>query len=296
MSTALVGQVIIPSDVTTSLPGFNAMLIGPTGTGKTTSLKTLVDTPGLEVFAVFTEPRYDMLGTEILNKIHYRYIAPTPPKWTTMIDTARLINKLSNDALQKMNSISGSEYAQYVDVLMLFNNFVDQHGMSFGDVSTWGTNRVLWIDGLTGINKMIRGLRVGSKPVLTQPDWGVMMAQVQNFVDAVVCGTYCHVVLVTHVEREIDEVTGASHVMVSTLGRKLAPLLPTNFGDVILAKKEGTKFSWSTAEINVSLKGAFLPNQSELAPSFVPLLNAWKAKGGVLGINPPANWQNGEGA
>jgi hypothetical protein len=55
--------------------------------------------------------------------------------------------------------------------------------------------------------------------------------------------------MISHIEREIDEVLGGSKVMASTLGRKLAPKLPRYFSDVILAEKTGAKFSWSTAAI-----------------------------------------------
>jgi Cdc6-like AAA superfamily ATPase len=276
-----------------SLPGWKVLLMGTTGAGKTTSIKTLLD-QGLEVFAIFTEPRYDVLGQEVLDKIHFRYIAPAANSWSGLMQTAKLVNQMSNESLQKMNQIAGNEYTQFIDILGLCNNFVDQHGKSFGDVATWGTDRILWVDGLTGISKMARKLKAGGKPVLTQPDWGVSMTMVQEFVDTLVTGTFCHFVLVTHIEREIDELTGASRTMVSTLGRKLAPMIPPNFGDVVLAKKEGTEFSWSTAEAGVDLKGAFLPIRPKLPPSFGPLMEQWKAKGGVLGTKPPVNWQSGQ--
>lgn len=283
---------ISPSNQT-SLPGSNVLLMGPTGVGKTTSLKTLVDIPSLEVFAIFTEPRYDILGKEILDKIHWRYIAPAASTWNGLMQTAKMVNTMSNESLQKMNQIAGTEYTQFIDLIGLCNNFIDQNGVTFGDVSSWGTNRVLWVDGLTGISKMARKLKGGGKPILSQPDWGVSMIMIQEFVDTLVTGTYCHFVLVAHIEREIDELSGASRAMVSTMGRKLAPMIPPNFGDVVLAKKEGTDFSWSTAESGFDLKGAFLQTSGKLKPSFHSLITQWQSQGGVLGINPPANWQTG---
>jgi hypothetical protein len=276
-----------------SLPGANVLLMGPTGTGKTTSLKTLVDIPGLEVFAIFTEPRYDILGKDLLDRIHWRYIAPSTANWQTLINSARSVNTMSTESLQKVNSPAGSAYNQMIDLMVLCNDFIDQNGQSFGDVLTWGTNRVLWLDGLTGISKMARKLKAGAKTVLTQPDWGVSMTMIQEFIDTLVNGTYCHMVLVAHVEREVDEITGATKTMVSTMGRKLAPMIPPNFGDVVLATKSGNDFSWSTAESGYDLKGAFLPNSSKLPPSFGPLLKQWQANGGTLGVDPPANWQTG---
>lgn len=277
-----------------SLPGVNVLLMGPSGTGKTTALKTLIDYPGIEVFALFTEPRYDILGP-YLDKIHWRYIAPATPSWGALSSAAKMVNTMSNDALQKLNSISGPEYLQYVDVLALCNNFIDQHGKEFGDVLTWPNNRVFVLDGLTGLSKMARKLKAGTKPILTQPDWGVCMTMIQEFVDTLVMGTFCHFILIGHVEKEVDEITGGGKTMVSTMGRKLAPLIPPNFGDVIQAKKDGNSFTWSTAEPQTDLKGGFLPNNGKLAPSFAPLLDQWKAQGGVLGTEKPANWQKKTG-
>ena len=44
------------------LPGFNVLLMGATGAGKTSSIRTLVEDCGLEVFAIFTEPGMDILA------------------------------------------------------------------------------------------------------------------------------------------------------------------------------------------------------------------------------------------
>ncbi len=84
--------------------------------------------------------------------------------------------------------------------------------------------------------------------------------------------------LTAHLERETDEVTGGVSLMASTLGKKLAPRLPRFFSDVIHAKRDGEKFSWSTASFNVDLKARNVPIADNLPPSFVPLLKQWKEK------------------
>lgn len=277
------------SDLT---PGFKMLLMGPSGSGKTTSLKTIPE--DIEVFAIFTEPRFDVLGRDILDKIHWRYIAPGAMKWDVLSQAARLVNTMGADALQKLQSISGSDYTQLIQFLNLCNNFIDQRGEQFGDVSTWGTNRLLWIDGLTGLNYMSRRLKVGIKPTLTQPEWGICMSMLKDVLDTLVTGLFCHLVVVAHVEREVDEVTGASRVMVSTLGRKLAPIIPTNFGDVVLAKKLNDGFWWSTAEPDTDLKPCYLPLSSKIPASFSPLLDEWKRRGGVLTDTTPPMWAGKE--
>ena len=44
-----------PIQINPQFPGFNVLLMGPSGTGKTYSIKSLVET-GLETFALFLEP------------------------------------------------------------------------------------------------------------------------------------------------------------------------------------------------------------------------------------------------
>lgn len=273
------------------VPGIKMLLMGPTGSGKTTSLRTLLDIPdGPEVFAIFTEPRYDVLGGDVLDKIHYRYVAPASMDWASLIQAGRLVNTMSNEALQKMSSIAGASFTQYLDLISICNNFVDQHGRSFGDVATWGTNRLLWIDSLTGLSKMARKIRAGNKPVLTQPDWGVSMSLVQELIDTLATGLFCHFVLVAHVEREVDEVSGSARVMVSTLGRKLAPVIPVNFSEVVMAKRVGDGFFWSTTEGDADLKSCYLPLSSKLPPNFAPLWGEWLNRGGAVVQEAPPAW------
>ena len=70
--------------------------------------------------------------------------------------------------------------------------------------------------------------------------------------------------------------------MVSSLGRKLPPKIPPKFDDVIYCIREGTSFRWSTAAVGVDLKARNLPISDKLPPSFVQIINAWKAKGGEI--------------
>lgn len=265
-----------------TLRGMNILLMGASGTGKTTALRTLLDVPGLEVFGIFTDPRFDILGGDVLSKIHYTYIPPATASWQTLVNVADQVNKLGNDALQNLKSVEPAQFRQYIDVLSTCNNFKDQHGVSYGDITSWSPNRIFFIDGLTGLSKMGRNLRVGAKSVLSQPDWGVAMNMIQQMVDILTMQLTCHFVLIAHVEREFDEVANATKLMVSTMGRKLAPILTPNFGDVVLTYREGTSFFWDTTDSRADVKSAFAGFGNKLPPSFVPLFNNWKKAGGVL--------------
>jgi hypothetical protein len=88
--------------------------------------------------------------------------------------------------------------------------------------------------------------------------------------------------LLAHAERETDEVSGGSKIMAATLGKKLAPRLPRFFSDVVLADRQGAKFTWSTAAIGADLKARNLPIADGLPPDFGPIITNWKKQGGII--------------
>lgn len=260
------------------LPGSRTLLMGPTGVGKTYAIRTLANA-GLETFVLFTEPGMETISDD--SRIRWRYIPPATSPWSDLIQSAKLINTMSNEALQKLTGISQSGFAQFIDILHQCNDF-KVGDRSYGDISRWSTGRALVLDGLTGLSKQSRQLAVGSKPIMTQPDWGVSMDNLEKFIDKLTQDLWCHFVLIAHVEPERDELTGAIKNMPSTLGRKLAPKLPVNFGDVVLAYREGDKFYWSTADARTDLKARLLPVNGKLNPDFVAIIEAWKKKGGLV--------------
>ena len=89
-----------------------------------------------------------------------------------------------------------------------------------------------------------------------------------------------HFVLIAHVERETDMVLGGTKLMASTLGRALAPKIPPMFSDVILTTRQGDKWNWDTANVTADLKTRNLAIRGDLPPSFGPIIEKWKARGG----------------
>lgn len=267
-----------------SIIGTKVILEGPSGSGKTHALGTLVDA-GLEVFIMATDNGIETIGKftpKQLEKIHFKFIPPMRPSWNVLKETGKAINMLNNDALQKMTDSNRGKYIQVLELVDLCNEFVDHKGNKWGSVDSWGPDRVLVLDNLTGLNIMCRTLAVGGKPVLTQPDWGVSMDYELKFIH-MLTGINAHFVLVSHVEREVNEVTGGLKVMPSALGRKNAPQLPAFFSDVILTRREVDKFYWSTANSDADLKSRNLPIGDKLEPSFVPLIETWRKSSSILG-------------
>lgn len=200
-----------------------------------------------------------------------------------MIDSATKINQLSFESLTKLTDINKRSYGQFIELLRTLNNFkCDRDGKEYGDVCKWTTSRALVLDSLSGVNIMAMNLVVGSKPVKHMGDWGVAMDNLERLIQKLCTSTNCHFVLIAHAERETDEVMGGSKIMAATLGRKLAPRLPRFFSDVVLADKQGAKFTWSTAAVGADLKARNLPIADGLPPDFAPIIASWKKQGGTI--------------
>lgn len=279
----------VATAVKSTLPGFNVLLMGPAGTGKTYSIKTLVDA-GIEVFYLMLEPGLESLlgawtdaGKEVPANLHWHQLKAPTASFADLIDSASKINTLSLDGLAKMQDPNRSKHNQFIELLNALNNFPDDRtGEKFGGVNTWGTNRALVIDGMTGLNRAALSLVVGGKPVKSQSDWGIAQDQVEKIVRMLCDGCPCHFVLIAHVERETDQVLGGVKLTVSTLGKALAPKIPAMFSDVILTTREGTKWTWDTGNSMADVKARNVPFKSGLESNFGQIVEKWKSRGGVV--------------
>lgn len=262
------------------------MLLGGPMTGKTHSLRTLV-TLDIDVRIIATEYPDVLADVPCVNDkgvgIHWKYIEPGKADWATLLDNAAQINSLSNDMLQKLAGINKQKYKQFFDVLNACKEFkCDRCGKNFGDASTWSTNVALAMDSLSGLSIMARDLAVGAKPIITQPDWGVMMQNLEAFLNVCVTGTKCWFILTAHLEKEMDEAAGTTKLMASTLGRKLAPKLPRYFSDVILCKRNGVSFQWDVNAPDTDVKARNLPfGRGDLNQNFQQIHDAWKKRTGL---------------
>jgi hypothetical protein len=258
------------------------LLMGGTGTGKTYAIRTLIDA-GVTPFCVFVEPGFEVLSDIPPDKLHWRYIKPGSEGWETMIANHQKLNTASFATLAQQAPTDKHKYHQFIDLLKALNNYVcDRTGEVFGDTTKWNTDRCLVIDGLSGLSTMAMREWVGSKSLLNQGDWGVAMSGLEAFIQQLCYDTTCHTVLISHIERELDEALGISKIMASTLGKKLAPKIPKMFSDVVMAKRDGNKFSWTTADSSADLKARNLPIADNLKPEYAQVMEKWKKQGGIV--------------
>lgn len=281
MSTEASVQTVASSPKS-ALLGANTLICGGTGTGKTHCLGTFIEA-GITPFIIFTEPGMRTLADIPCPKLHWRYVKPASVSFEDLIDNATKIGGMSFKSLTGLSDMNRKKYQQLMQVLQAAHNFTcDRCGQSFGDVSEWNTDRAICLDSLSGLSRMAMDLVVGAKPVKNQADWGVAMDNLERILNKFTDDTRCHYVLISHLAREKDEITGSVINMPSTLGQKLPPKVPLSFDDVIMAKQKGGKFTWSTVDNNTELKSRNLPLGEGFPASFVPLIDSWKKAGGVI--------------
>jgi hypothetical protein len=266
-------------------PGFKDLIMGPSGTGKTYSITTLVSA-GLETFALFLEPGLETLigaysdnGLPIPENLHWHYLQPKTQGFGDLFKAADNIGKFDLSGLGKMRDMNRSKNNQMTEMYTIMSDFPDQRtGRKFGPVDSWSNGAVIVIDSLSALTRLAFDMQVGTKPVRDMADWGIVQQVLMAFIHKLTSGCNCHVVILAHVEREIDQILGGNKITVSVPGKAIAATILQPFSDVILASREGDKFFWDTANSQADVKTRNLPIASKLPASFEPVYEKWKTR------------------
>lgn len=266
-------------------PGFNVMLMGPSGTGKTFSLHTLVEA-GLETFCLFLEPGLETLigvyadeGKPIPKNLHWHYLQPKTQGFDQLKATADLIGKFDLSGLGKMKDVHRSKNNQMTEMYSVLNDFDDQHTkIKYGPVDSWSNGAVLVIDSLSALVKIAFDMQIGSKPVRDVSDWGIVQQALMSCIHKLTSGCICHVVIIAHVEREIDQVLGGNKITVSVPGKAIAAQILQPFSDVILATRSGAEFSWDTSNSQADVKTRNLPIAPKQDANFEAIYAKWRVR------------------
>jgi hypothetical protein len=278
------------SGVFSLLPGVNVLLEGPTGTGKNHAIGTLIEygaSAGFEVFLLAVESGYEAtLGyftdraKAIPENFHWHHLQQAG-NFDALLKKVDDIGRLTQDALYKIQDNTRAQKNYFATMLRALHDFpCDRTGKNYGSVGQWGTNRVLVVDGLTGLGVLAMSLVVGTKPVKSQAEWGIAQDVLEPFLRQLCDNCRCHFVLLSHVEREVDQISGATKVTVQSLGRALPPKIPPMFSDVILTVRNGREWSWSTAAPQADLKTRNLSVADGIRPDFADIFRKWESRGG----------------
>ena len=276
------------------------LLEGPVGTGKTWGACTLAQA-GIETSVLMLEPFADVLlaweqHAELApctegGLLHYSVVSPGGIDWDTMIKNASIIQSSSYETLSKMKAgVNKQSYGQFGEVLKHLSNFTCQRcGKVLGPVDSWSPDRALVVDGMSSLSTMAMDLVVGAKPTKSMGEWGVAMDNLERLVQKLATDLSCWFVLIAHLERETDEVSGGVKLMTSTLGRKLSPRIPRYFHEVIMTRRQGEEFTWTNTDPTADLKNKLLPLADKLPASFVPMVETWRSMAADQGATGPSH-------
>lgn len=273
--------------------------IGPAGSGKTSAIATQL-LAGLEVFVIITEP--DGASSLIdaaerlkapIDRLHWTTCLPASAGWKGLEDMVGKISSMDQKGLADVKDMGKADFrdAAMRFLGMLKDFYCQRTGQNYGSFTQWDDTRSLNIDSLTGWSHIGWGTTVGYKPTANPGEWGIAQNFIANLLLKIQNDRQCFFSLTAHPEKEMDEMIGVKKIMVSTIGAKLAPKVPTFFSEVVQSKRftdttGRVQFLWSNSEIGMDLKNRSLPISSTLSPDFRPIVEAYRRKKALVGAQP----------
>jgi hypothetical protein len=263
------------------------ILQGEVGTGKTKSLESLL-APGTgieKVFVVACEPGVeDVLGHIPSDRLAWHGLPVGEGSFAGLVDMVMKINTLHPDVIQSGGGINRHMYQEMLKLLGLCNKFVDDRtGKDYGSVFKFPQNTCLWFESISALSEIAKNNAIGDKPFMELRDYQTVQATVMKFLNQLVFNTKCLFVATAHIEREQNENNNLSELMITTVGRKLAPRLPRFFSDVVGTFRDDSipgkpRFYWGTQVPGMRTKTRNLPWSPNLPPDFGPLLKNFRER------------------
>jgi hypothetical protein len=264
---------------------FKALIYGEAGTGKTCSLRTLLNTgqkvrflaaennalSGIAAALRLWQTEQKKTGKLDLDPEQFAVMIPTRPK-RGIADIIKNQTKFLDLALDKQTTTADPErrkYTRYLEVLKSTSAFVDTtSGKNFGNVEDWGADTTFAVDSLTIICEAIVQGTVGGKLATTQQEWGIMQKTLIEFMRFLTEDLRCNVVLLGHPTKETDQLNGGQKIYPANLGQALNNLLPSYFTEVLYSYRRGKDFLWSTQHNQAVTRQTVLPLSNELQQDF----------------------------
>lgn len=265
----------------------NTLLLGPIGSGKSRSLRTLLpEWPdedgrmhkgvGTTVLMLALEPGAEATNGDCTCEMGFHIHSHLPlsldlemmEEWTERLGT------MTMEAIAKMevSPIVRREFNQFMGLYSICRQYkCDRCGQEFGAIDHLSEEYAFAIDGLSGLSDMAKQHIVGPKPVVSLPQFLASQELILNFLKLclAVKATF---VLVAHWSKEVNQVTGGRIITLDTLGNKLAPKITKMFDEIVVTNRQGNKFSWSNNDDEIELKARQLPYSDNIEPSFVSIL------------------------
>lgn len=274
---------------------------GDSGTGKTYSIGKLVDwaaaqTPPIQVSVLFTENGLEtLLGywrtppggaapREIPANLSWHEVASATLDLGALTSAIKLVGDLSYESLTKVVDGDRGRRNPAHKILESLADFPDDRtGRKLGNIGKWGSDRILCIDSLTELADAYIKTNIGTKPVMAQNEYQVAQINLLNFI-RYLCGPSQKfgLVMTAHIQKQVNEVTGAVNLMTKAIGRAISDDIPKHFSDVLYCYAEGANWYWDTAASNVVRKTRYLPINNKIAQDLSRIWSEWaKRKEGL---------------
>lgn len=275
-----------------SLAGPKIITEGPTGTGKTFALGTLVDWAqknGARVHVLFTENGLESLlgywrdrGLPVPECLAWHVVPVAAMDLTALIRAAKDAGSMTYEGLTKQIDSDRARNNPWEKFLTILTDVPDDRtGKKFGNIGTWGTEQILVVDSMSEAANLCFKMQVGKKPVASQPDYQVAQQNFLNWLRWMTQSLRCTFVITAHVQRQTNELTGITQIMTKVIGRALSDEVPQLFSEVIYTRREGTTWVWDTAATNVDTKTRYLPISQKLEPNYAQIMTKWLERGKV---------------
>ncbi len=277
-----------------SLDGPKILLEGPSGTGKSYSVGTLVDwaakqSPPRRVAVIYTENSLETLlgfwrdkGQEVPSNLSWHVIRTAQLDLASLTLAAKNAGMLSYESLTKLvdpNRAAANPWERFLIVLSDVPD--DRTGKKLGNVGSWTNQDILVVDSLSEAATACFKMVIGNKPVASQPDYMVAQNNLLSWLRFMTQSLKCTFVLTAHVARQVNEIIGTTQLMTKAIGRALADEIPQLFSEVIYCVKEGASWTWDTAIIGVDTKTRYLPIASKIPPNFAQIMDQWAKRGAL---------------
>ncbi len=277
------------------LSGPKILIQGDSGSGKSFAFGPLVDwcakqTPVIEVFILFTENGLETVvgywrdkGLPVPANLHWHVVPAAALDLAALTDAAKKVGTLSFQSLTTLVDGDRGKNNPAFKILEALADFPDDRtGKKFGNIGTWGADKVLGIDSLSELANAYEKMTIGNKPMMAQNEYGVAQTNLMNFL-RYVCGTGTRFTLVmtAHLQKQVNELTGGMTLTTKAIGKAMSDDVPRLFSEVLYSYREGTAWFWDTSATNVVTKTRYLPIQSKIKPDLGVVMEKWAKRGDV---------------
>jgi len=245
------------------------LLMGESGSGKTTATATLAGIPGKKVFYIMMEDSMRVVQRRMVDlfkaipeNVYWKEIPYQGPSIDSMILASEGVLNNDEDGQIKWRDKSRKQAVGYHTLLKFLKNMVDDRtGQAFGSIESLDDSWIVVFDSLTTIAEMIWAEYMGARIAVDPREYGGPQSKLSTFLSAACWEWPVNIVITAHTEeRETAPKSGVFKRYPRSIGGKLKEEIGQYFDDVILCKRMGKdKFEWDNATLMAATKSRDLP-------------------------------------